>query len=190
MKVMDKHPGITRTIRDRITSEQYKPGDKLPTVREFKREFEVSSGTIIKAIKPLVSEGLVSIRIPLGTYVTSNKESPEQSLREYMIWTYDCALPPRDQLKRTYGLSDYSLNKIFIKLKEDGLIIRTHGQGGAMNYIGTYGKERYFSMLFRQRYPNGIAKGQLFYEDEAFYRRLLRNGMLERLVPGDNRKRI
>ena len=107
-----------------------------------------------------------------------------------MIWTYDCALPPRDQLKRTYGLSDYSLNKILINLKEDGLIIRGYGHGEATHYIGSYGKERYFSMLFTQRYPNGIAKGQLFYEDEAFYRRLLRNGMLQRLVPGDNRKRI
>ena len=56
-------------LRDRIASGRYKPGEKLPTMRELAETSRVSFKTARKAIERLTREGYVNARPHIGTVV-------------------------------------------------------------------------------------------------------------------------
>lgn len=56
-------------LRDRIVSGRYKPGEKLPTMRELAETSRVSFKTARKAIERLTREGYVNARPHIGTVV-------------------------------------------------------------------------------------------------------------------------
>lgn len=56
-------------LRDRIASGRYKPGEKLPTMRELAETSLVSFKTARKAIERLTREGYVNARPHIGTVV-------------------------------------------------------------------------------------------------------------------------
>jgi GntR family transcriptional regulator len=60
---------IARIYRDRISSGELAPGDRLPSIRSISQEFEVATTTAQKVIEALRDEGLV-VTSPMGTYVT------------------------------------------------------------------------------------------------------------------------
>lgn len=61
---------LKREIRERISSSQLKPGDKLPTVRELMATYEISSTAAVdKALRELVSEGLLTRVHGTGVFV-------------------------------------------------------------------------------------------------------------------------
>jgi GntR family transcriptional regulator len=60
---------LRETLRNRIVSGDFVPGDKLPTEEELREEFEVSLITVRRALSDLTREGLLE-RIPgKGTFV-------------------------------------------------------------------------------------------------------------------------
>lgn len=63
---------VAETIRARIESRRYKPGELIPSEKELSREFSVSLITIRKAMELLVKEGLVARKRGLGTWVLSS----------------------------------------------------------------------------------------------------------------------
>jgi len=69
---------IHNKMRDWISSERWKDGQKIPSERDLALEFEVSRMTVRQAINTLVSEGILERRVGAGTFV-----SPEK-LREKM----------------------------------------------------------------------------------------------------------
>lgn len=65
-----KHAELSASLRAAISSGQFKVGDKLPTEAQFVATTPYSLGTVQRAIRSLVQEGLVERKPKLGTFVT------------------------------------------------------------------------------------------------------------------------
>ncbi len=68
IKVADK-------IRNDIFNEDYKIGEKFPSESELAKRYNVSRNTIREALSVLESEGLVTRKHGVGTFITSKKPS-------------------------------------------------------------------------------------------------------------------
>jgi GntR family transcriptional repressor for pyruvate dehydrogenase complex len=64
---------IAERIHDAIASEQYKPGERLPSELSLATSFKTSRGTIREALRALQATGLLDIRNGAGVFVA---ESP------------------------------------------------------------------------------------------------------------------
>ena len=64
---------LAREIRDGL----YRPGDRLPSVRELTRRLGVSTSTVIEAYGQLLDRGLVSSRPQSGYYVRDVPPAPD-----------------------------------------------------------------------------------------------------------------
>ncbi|WP_051772901.1 TetR/AcrR family transcriptional regulator C-terminal domain-containing protein [Saccharothrix sp. NRRL B-16314] len=62
---------IAREIRDRIESGELRPGDRVPSTREIKVEWNVAMATATKALFTLRTEGVVRSVAGVGTVVSS-----------------------------------------------------------------------------------------------------------------------
>lgn len=70
---------MQRELSERILLGHWAPGTLLPGEVELAERFEISVGTVRKALTALVAEGLLARRPRVGTVVTGR--SPEHSLR-------------------------------------------------------------------------------------------------------------
>jgi GntR family transcriptional regulator len=61
---------VASVLRTRIQSGFWSAGDKIPTLEELEREFEVARVTIRQAVDILREEGLLQARQGLGTFVS------------------------------------------------------------------------------------------------------------------------
>ena len=57
---------VAAMLRDRIR--RMKSGDRLPSVRDMARQYEVSTNTVLKAMAILVDEGLVTTDARVGDF--------------------------------------------------------------------------------------------------------------------------
>ena len=57
---------VAGMLRDRVR--RMKSGDRLPSVRDMARQYEVSTNTVLKAMTILVDEGLVTTTPGWGTF--------------------------------------------------------------------------------------------------------------------------
>jgi len=64
---------VAEILRQRIRDEELQPGDAIPTEEELQRLFGVSRATIRQAVRALVSDGLLRLDRPRGTFVTHPK---------------------------------------------------------------------------------------------------------------------
>jgi molybdate-binding protein/DNA-binding transcriptional regulator YhcF (GntR family) len=69
---------IAESLRRRIASGEFQPGDKLPPVREMARQWGCTPGTVSRAYAQLTQEGLVAGYRGGGTQVTPNTLQPER----------------------------------------------------------------------------------------------------------------
>lgn len=60
---------IAETIRERIAAGQYKPGEKIPTIRAFSQEFGRNKITVHRAFALLQQQGVIENRVGSGSYV-------------------------------------------------------------------------------------------------------------------------
>ncbi|MFZ0226539.1 MAG: winged helix-turn-helix domain-containing protein [Mycobacterium sp.] len=60
---------VAAILRERITSGQYRPGHRLPSINDLVGEFGVARTTSGKALRLLVTEGLAEISPGMGFYV-------------------------------------------------------------------------------------------------------------------------
>jgi GntR family transcriptional regulator len=67
---------LHKLLKDKILSNELKPGDKFDTERAISEKYNVSRITANKVISGLVSQGLLEIRRGIGTFVSSDL-SPE-----------------------------------------------------------------------------------------------------------------
>jgi molybdate-binding protein/DNA-binding transcriptional regulator YhcF (GntR family) len=70
---------IAEVLRRRIISGEFRPGDKLPPMREMARQWDCTPGTISRAYTQLAQEGLVAGHRGGGTRVTFGTVQAEQS---------------------------------------------------------------------------------------------------------------
>lgn len=65
---------LVEQIQAAIISEYYKPGDRLPSVRDLAAEATVNPNTMQKALSELELTGLVYSDRTKGRFITSNQE--------------------------------------------------------------------------------------------------------------------
>jgi DNA-binding GntR family transcriptional regulator len=69
-----KHAELSASLRAAIAAGRFKVGDKLPTETQFVESTPYSLGTIQRAIRTLVEEGLVERKPKLGTFVAKPRK--------------------------------------------------------------------------------------------------------------------
>jgi molybdate-binding protein/DNA-binding transcriptional regulator YhcF (GntR family) len=67
---------IVQSIRDDILSGVIKPGSPLPTIRKMTKQWNCTTGTVLRAYQELARQGLVVSRVGKGTQVV--EKLPEQ----------------------------------------------------------------------------------------------------------------
>jgi molybdate-binding protein/DNA-binding transcriptional regulator YhcF (GntR family) len=74
---------IAESLRRRIASGEFQPGDKLPPVREMAQHWDCTPGTVSRAYAQLGEEGLVAGHRGGGTRVTSSALHPEHPVWDW-----------------------------------------------------------------------------------------------------------
>ncbi|WP_433389073.1 winged helix-turn-helix domain-containing protein [Micromonospora sp. KLBMP9576] len=69
---------IAQDIRDRISSGEYAPGHKLPSLREMIAHYGVSAEPVRSALLILQAEGLIEGHQGKGNYVTPRSAPPQR----------------------------------------------------------------------------------------------------------------
>lgn len=65
---------VASIMRHRIQSGQWSPGQKISTLEELEREFEVARVTVRQAVEVLNEEGLLDVRQGRGTFVSKHTQ--------------------------------------------------------------------------------------------------------------------
>ena len=76
------------TLKRRIITGRYLPGEKLPSVREFAAEAGINPNTVQRAFSELEREGLIYTQRATGKYVTENADeikSARQALAKTQV---------------------------------------------------------------------------------------------------------
>ena len=95
---------ISDTIRERIFSGEYAPGNKLMPIRRFAEEFSVCPVTILKALEILEEEQLIE-RIPVrGIFVSERVKLPSKTLNACF------AFPGTESAQETLSTETWGLN--------------------------------------------------------------------------------
>ena len=76
---------VASVLRTRIQSGQWRVGEKISTLEELEREFEVARVTVRQAVDILREEGLLQARQGLGTFV-SKKNHDRHSVKLATNW--------------------------------------------------------------------------------------------------------
>lgn len=63
---------VANRIQERVRSEQWRAGDRLPAEADLAREFDVSRSTIREAVRSLQMAGILRSKAGSGTYVADN----------------------------------------------------------------------------------------------------------------------
>jgi GntR family transcriptional regulator len=66
---------VYSAITDSIRSGRLRPGDRLPTERQFCEQLEVSRATVRRALGQLVEEGIVEAQVGRGSFVRASLDS-------------------------------------------------------------------------------------------------------------------
>jgi len=73
---------LAARVREQILSRTFRPGDRLPSVRELSRQSRVSVSTVLDAYRLLEDEGLVHPRPQSGYYVRSHpRQRPAEPMK-------------------------------------------------------------------------------------------------------------
>lgn len=75
---------LVEQIQAEIISGNYKPGDKLPSVRDLATEATVNPNTMQRAMAELERDGLVYTNRTTGRFITSDEELIKQLKEKYI----------------------------------------------------------------------------------------------------------
>lgn len=78
---------VYSAITEAIRSGRLRPGDRLPTERQFCEQLEVSRATVRRALGQLVEEGLVEARVGRGSFVRAALDSFSEPPNTLMSFT-------------------------------------------------------------------------------------------------------
>jgi DNA-binding transcriptional MocR family regulator len=70
------YQGVARRIASLVEIGTFRPGDRVPSVRRFSEELNVSISTVIQAYRRLENDGILEARPQSGYYVKSLKQAP------------------------------------------------------------------------------------------------------------------
>jgi GntR family transcriptional regulator len=78
---------VYSAITDAIRSGRLRPGDRLPTERQFCEQLEVSRATVRRAIGQLVEEGIVEAQVGRGSFVRTGLDALAEPPNTLMSFT-------------------------------------------------------------------------------------------------------
>lgn len=108
---------IAAELRHRISSGEWGPGDRLPTLPALCQAYRVSETTIRNALSLLRNEGLIETKARAGTLVRSRPPVHRMAADRYRSVAGAKATPyTRDQ---RIGWSEYRLDKRFERVQAD-----------------------------------------------------------------------
>jgi DNA-binding transcriptional regulator YhcF (GntR family) len=91
-----------------ISSQDLKIGDKLPSVREIARRFQIHANTVSAAYRELAEIGYVEMRLGSGVYICENSKSKVDSKLDQLIAKF----------LKTSQTQGYTLAEIQTRLKQ------------------------------------------------------------------------
>lgn len=93
---------IAMDLRQRIVKGEFRPGDRLPTQEELKKQTGAAMATIQKVFDTLAAEGFIGTRSPAGTFVA---ESPPCLSRYGIVFSgHPFSAPPDGTLMSTLAM--------------------------------------------------------------------------------------
>ena len=161
---------IAEYLRINILEGRFKPGEKLPTIREMRQIWNCTSGTIQRAYLELASQGLIISQPGRGTHVADlNKTDPfalrrsgllhrvENFLDESLNLGY---LPAEIEQAVSIGIQKFKPNKADLG-NASGKIIRFIGSHDlALEWMATHFNEIIPDIFFSVKYKGSL--GGLF----------------------------
>ena len=100
---------ISSIIRTRIESGKYQPGKRLGTIRQFAKDFDVSTVTVVKALDILEEETLIK-RVPVKGVFVSERLKPEKKQLNACFAFPENEMAPKELANETWGLN-YELHR-------------------------------------------------------------------------------
>ena len=98
------YQSIARTIRERILSGDYIPGERIPSIRRFAQDFGCNKLTVHRAFDILKREGLIENRVGSGSYVRfPEKVDAPQGIYDFHTDYPDESLFPYEQLQAIFN---------------------------------------------------------------------------------------
>jgi DNA-binding transcriptional regulator YhcF (GntR family) len=102
---------VVDMLRDRIVSGlhvgRYKGGERLPSVSELAREFQVNERVILAALKTLATDGFVEVRPRSGAYVAHPHPASGEGLPDLGSWVVETLLQGRSRGLKPREVGDY-----------------------------------------------------------------------------------
>ncbi len=102
---------IADSICDRVLSGEFKPGDKVPSVRELAALLGVNHNTIMRTFIELQHANIVENRRGIGYYVTESAPKMIQNQRKTEF--FETELPSFIQLVKLLDISPEELKPLF-----------------------------------------------------------------------------
>ena len=68
-----KYKLVVNHVVNRIVEHQYKKGDKIPSINEFRKEYGLSRDTVFAGLSELKSKGIIDSEPGIGYYIVSTK---------------------------------------------------------------------------------------------------------------------
>lgn len=98
------YQSIAETIRQRILSGRYIPGERIPSIRQFADDFGCNKLTVHRAFETLKQEGLVENKVGSGTYVRfPEKVAVPQGIFDFHTDYLDESLFPYEQIQSIFN---------------------------------------------------------------------------------------
>ncbi|WP_214229587.1 GntR family transcriptional regulator [Pedobacter sp. B4-66] len=77
-----KYKLVVSHVIDRIQSEEYQKGDRIPSINEFRSTYNLSRDTVFAGLRELMSKGIIDSNHGVGYFITSTKTN---SLRNIFL---------------------------------------------------------------------------------------------------------
>lgn len=75
---------VVYAVKKAIVSEQMKPGDKFPSVRQMSQDLKINPNTAQKIVAALVHEGMLEVNPGIGTVVSQRPSAPKEQRQELL----------------------------------------------------------------------------------------------------------
>ena len=76
---------IVEQVKYKVASEELKPGERLPSIRELAKQLKINPRTVVKAYEELRSAGLAVMRQGQGVFITDNQATLPEEVRKKQI---------------------------------------------------------------------------------------------------------